>query len=525
MRKRVGAFILLLVLLMGACGPAQESLETATVQEIPPTAAPTPKPTPEPLLYRGDEAEAEKVFREKWYSGGEVLESFSAAGRGDIMALYGNELYIIQKNRVGVYHLENGGFYSLSPIDIGFYWLENRDENGWVGCEKTPLELFVSAERLVVLSAWAEYSETYANDVRTFADHSRTVLDIFDISNPSDPQLVASYGQDGGQCAGYADSEGNFWLLSRRSVYEADYATPAVHNSEHRIELEADHIDVHAAGRSQAVVLGLYDLVDGIRKDARALMGGGEMALLGESGAYILGGETNTHVIHYAMDDEEIALPLSVVIEGTLLDAALSETEIHMAVREKNAVVFSALSHELEAVWERELSGDALSWGFGTDCFRLLTEESLQILNLSDRSLREGELFAARVERLDEKHWITLDYQPDGGNLELVLLRAGAKGTVREAKGTVLGYNYRPALEEARCLWLSDGLLALGSETGCSFYSCGNDGFIHRQDVFTADNSAHMRFFKLGEYLYVADSREVHALRLRDLVFVGEWFL
>lgn len=526
MREKVPALLLAILLLIG-CGSGERNAEPTPLPLSTPTAEPAPTPMPEPSAepVLVSAAEAEAALQSAWRSGETDRESFDARGSGDTMTLHNNTLYVIRKKRVCVYHLENGGFYSLSPIAIGFDWLESRDENGWVGCEKTPLELFVSGERLAVLSAWAEYSETNTETGLSFADHSRTVLDIFDVSDPADPVLVASYGQDGGQCAGYADDEGHLWLLSRRSVYEADHAVPAVHNSEHRIELSAEQTDVQRhGGRAQTIVLGLYDLTDGLRTDARCLIGGGAVALLGAEGAYILGGGEKTAVIHYPVDSESIAEPVAVLMQGTLLDALLSDT-LYLATEGTARVCFSALSPSLEPLWDRELGGSAQSWSFGKDCFRLMSEESLQLINLSDRSLREGKLSARRAERLDEKHWIALDYQSEGHAIDLVLLRAGAKGALKEAGGLLLSYNYRPALEEETGVWLHEGLLALGSEYGCSLYRYSSDGFVHCQDVSTSDNSAHMRFYILGDYLYIADTREVHALRISDLVFVGEWFL
>lgn len=507
MRKRIWVLLFLLPLLLASCGAAGK--EAAGDRILP-----------------GEERHILAALDKAWRSREEDRELFTATGSGDIQALHDNTLYVIRKKRVCVYHLENGGFYSLKPIDIGFNWIESRDEDGWVGCEKIPMELFVSGERLAVLSDWVEFTETYTDGERRFSDNSRTVLDIFDVSDPAAPVPVASYGQDGGQFAGYADGEGHLWLLSRRSVYEADYAAPVVHNSEHRLELDPEHIDVQAhGGRAQTMVLGLYDLTDGVRWDARALIGGGSRALVGAGGAYILGGEADTAVIHYAVGSECIAAPSTMVLAGTLMDAALADGELYAVTQTEGVTAFSALSTTLEPLWEREMQADACDWGFDRDCFRTATETSMQLLNLSDRSLREGEIRAGRAARLDGKHWIALDYNPDGSAMELLLLRAGAKGTLKEAGALMLTLNYRPAVEEQNGIWLDGELLALASETGCSIYRCSGERIVNAQDVFTSDNSANMRYYILDGYLYIADTREVHALRLSDLVFVGEWFL
>jgi len=471
-----------------------------------------------------DKSSARETMEVAWRSDEVDREAFTAEGGGDLIAMQDNTLFVIHKKQLGIYHAENGGFYRLCMLDVGFWWTEKREENSWVGCEKTPLELFVSGDRLAVLSAWVEYSEVWTEGERVFTDRSRTVLDIFDISDPANPVSVASYGQDGSACAGHIDGEGHLWLLSRRSVYEADYATPAVHNSEHRMELEGDHVDLHEGGRAQMIVLGLYDLTDGVRWDARALLGGGDRAVLGADGAYIIGG-LDAAVIHYAFGTDCIGKPRAVRLEGRAVDAQLLDGVLYLVTETEEHTLFTALSAEMLPLWERELLPNGESCGFGTDCFRLTAGNKLQTLNLSDRSLRQGEVNAARVERLDGQHWLSLAYNADGSALDLCLLRAGAKGTLKEAGGRILGYTYRPALEEKRGLWLSGDLLALGSETGCSLFRWGNSGFTHQQDVSTSDNSAHMRFYVMGDYLYIADTREVHALRLEDLVFVGEWFL
>lgn len=505
MRERVGALVLVLVLLLGCCGAGRsvgDAPQIATAKKQSPLEAME-------LAWRSDELDR---------------ENFTAEGSGDIIARQDNMIFLLRKKQLGIYHAENGGLRRLCTLDIGFWWTENREENVWVGCEKTPVELFVSGDRLAVLSEWVEYSEVWTEGERTFSDLSRTVLDIFDISNPANPVTVASYSQDGTSCAGYTDDEGHLWLLSRRSVYEADFAAPAVHNSEHRIELEKASIDVHMGGRAQMVVLGLYDLTDGIRRDARALYGGGERALIGRSGAYILGGE-EAAAIRYAFDSEKIKKPEAVSLSGAVIDARLTDDALYLATEAKEHTLFTALTADFAPLWEREMLPHVTEFGFGADCFRLTNGETLQVMNLSDRSLREAELVSGRTERLDKSHWLNLSYNADGTALDLVLLRAGAKGTMKESGALLLGYQLRPALEEENGIWLNGGLLALASETGCSLYHWAQNGFVHRQDVFTADNSAHMRFYVIGDYLYIADTREIHALRLSDLVFVGEWFL
>ena len=459
-----------------------------------------------------------------WRSDERDREAFSAEGGGDIIAMKDNTLFIILKKQLGIYHAENGGIRRHCTLDVGFWWTENREENFWVGCEKTPLELFVSGDRLAVLSAWVEYSEVWAEGERQFSDLSRTVLDIFDISDPSNPVTVASYGQDGTACAGHIDGEGNLWLLSRRSVYKSDFALPAVHNSEHRIELEQDRIDVHQGGRAQMIVLGLYDLADGVRRDARALFGGGERAVLGTGGVFILGSD-ETAAIRYPIGAERIEKPSAVRLNGTVLDAELADGTLYLATEAEEHTLFSVRSAELTQLWEREMLPGAEIFGFGAACFSLTNGDKLQVMNMGDRSLREGEFVKGRTERLDRSHWLHISYNADHSALDLLLLRAGAKGTLKEGGALLLGYNFRPVLEEKNGIWLNGDLIALASETGCSLYRWNQDGFDHGQDVFTADNSAHMRFFVVGDYLYIADTREIHALRLSDLAFAGEWFL
>lgn len=504
MKERIRAVLLMLFLLAVGCGAARPAADA-------------------PLVSSAGMSKAREAMEAAWRSDELDREDFRAEGSGDLVALQDNTLFVIRKKQLGIYRAANGGFYRLCNFDVGFWWTENREENLWVGCEKTPLELFVSGDRLAVLSEWVEYSETWTDGERQFSDLSRTVLDIFDITDPANPITVASYGQDGSACAGYVDADGHLWLLTRRSVYEADYAAPAVHNSEHRMELEEERVDVNEGGRAQMILLGLYDLKDGIRRDARALFGGGERALLGANGAYILGRDKS--VIRYGFDAESIHEPEGFTADGAILDARLTDTALYLATQSGDHTLLTALSPELAQLWNREMDTEAENFGFGNDCFYLSGSQELQVMNLSDRSLREGAFIHGRSERLDGSHWLHLAYNADGSALDLSLLRAGAKGTLKTADGLLLGYNFRPALEEENGIWLNGGLMALASETGCSLYRWDNDGLSLRQDVFTADNSAHMRFFIVGDYLYIADTREVHALRLSDLIFVGEWFL
>ncbi len=316
-QKRLIPLFLALSLLAGCGAAGSSSQETPPASE---TAAATTEPTAVPVAeqlladVRGYRASAEPAadaqavyaaLETAWagengtddgtYSGPELCSG--SGENGDSFLLRDGILYAVRGKRVSLVSAADGDLTWLADIAVGFNWYETGGENAWGGREKSPVELYVSGERLAVVSDWVEYSNWQdENGVWHFEDLSRTCVDLYDVSDPANPAPVASFGQDGYQCGGAVWGDA-LCVVSCEDVRQEDTDRaeaasflPALYSGEEKTSLNAaDILLVGDCQQARYTLLGVYDLRTGSCVGGRALLGSGGMICFGEKSVCVLG--------------------------------------------------------------------------------------------------------------------------------------------------------------------------------------------------------------------------------------------
>ncbi len=142
----------------------------------------------------------------------------------DIVKTDGNNIYVLKNNRLFIFSADGGKTEQLSETLVGQDWEETEsDDHGFSYSYDNAYELYLSGNRLAVLSNYGSYSDSDSDALNKDLVRIR----IFDVSDPTSPALLQTLGQDGGYC----DSrllDGVLYVVSTYTVYtEIDEDTPA----------------------------------------------------------------------------------------------------------------------------------------------------------------------------------------------------------------------------------------------------------------------------------------------------------
>ena len=118
---------------------------------------------------------------------------------GDIVKTDGKYIYILRGSEMVVMQADGTDVTDVSNVFVGQDWEQTTTEDGLAHTqEKLPTELYLSGSRAVVVSAYSNWTDTgSADDTVTGFGQDYVAVDIYDVTDPADPTLVQSFGQDG----------------------------------------------------------------------------------------------------------------------------------------------------------------------------------------------------------------------------------------------------------------------------------------------------------------------------------------
>lgn len=248
--------------------------------------APAPAPTAAPQEPGAD------------YSGTNV--QVKGVDEGDIVKTDGKYIYILSDLELVIMEAKGRDTARLSKISVGTGWNTAADERGQVKSEesKYPFELFVSGDRLAVLSGYSNYS-AYTDTTGRYIYNSvnTTTVDVYDISDRRAPRLMTSLGQDGYQLASRM-VDGVVYLVSNYYVYgdisedKPETFIPRLYAGGKASLMPAGCIGLLPAPdmRSEGfTVVAAYDLKTGETVSAQTLLGGGSTVYMSPDSIYVAG--------------------------------------------------------------------------------------------------------------------------------------------------------------------------------------------------------------------------------------------
>ena len=236
---------------------------------------------------KGD-GEGEGTF----YSGTNV--QVAGVDEGDIVKTDGTYIYILRGSELIVMQADGADVTDVSNVFVGQDWEQTTTEDGQTHTqEKLPLELYLADGRAVVLSSYTDWtgSDTSSDELSGSGNNYVTV-DIYDVSDPADPTLVQSFGQDGYEIASRMVG-GVLYLCT--SYYpgapeKGDETTfaPRLYDGDTASVVPCDSIGLMPYNNSMTyAVAASYDIAAGTRLSSQSVLGGGETVYMTAENLYL----------------------------------------------------------------------------------------------------------------------------------------------------------------------------------------------------------------------------------------------
>ena len=236
---------------------------------------------------KGD-GEGEGIF----YSGTNV--QVAGVDEGDIVKTDGTYIYILRGSELIVMQADGADVTDVSNVFVGQDWEQTTTEDGQTHTqEKLPLELYLADGRAVVLSSYTDWTGSgTSSDELSGSGNNYVTVDIYDVSDPADPTLVQSFGQDGYEIASRMVG-GVLYLCT--SYYpgapeKGDETTfaPRLYDGDTASVVPCDSIGLMPYNNSMTyAVAASYDIAAGTRLSSQSVLGGGETVYMTAENLYL----------------------------------------------------------------------------------------------------------------------------------------------------------------------------------------------------------------------------------------------
>ena len=228
---------------------------------------------------------------EKDFSGTNV--QVDGIDEGDVVKTDGTYLYILRDRTLIIARAEGKNTRVLSSVKVG-YSQSSESRDAYSSKDKSPRELYISGDRVVVLSACYESSGDYAGTRQKWTHRDYTAVDIYDVSDPARPAAAAQLGQDGG-VMGSRLKDGVLYLVTNHYVYDWDKDrpetyVPCLYRGGEAIPTAAGNVWICPepdGGSTRYVVAAAYDLAGGNAAATRSILGGGETLYMSHDSIYV----------------------------------------------------------------------------------------------------------------------------------------------------------------------------------------------------------------------------------------------
>lgn len=233
------------------------------------------------------------------YSGTNV--QVQGVDEGDIVKTDGVYMYILRDCELIVMQANGAEVTEVSHTIVGEEWDSSELEDGGSrSSEKKPRELYLIDDRAVVISTYYDWMERAAENVRTdaAADVAKAngtnyvTVDIYDISDPAEPKLVKSLGQDGYQIASRM-MNGVLYLCTSYYVNQADEEMIDTYIPRLYTDGKGSVVDCGTIGLMPYddamvyTVLVSYDIAAGSVLNSQSILGGGETVYMNTQNLYL----------------------------------------------------------------------------------------------------------------------------------------------------------------------------------------------------------------------------------------------
>lgn len=223
------------------------------------------------------------------YSGTNV--QVAGIDEGDIVKTDGKYIYVLSASELKIVKTAGAESRLISSTKVGEDYV--YDDSTSESVSKTPIELYVAGDRVVVVSGYYRWQSWEGSDgVWTYDEDQVVYLDIYNVSDPAAPRLEHSLGQDGYTIASRM-VDGNVYLVTGYNVYDPvegqpETFVPCVYDDADKSLVEARDIVIPPgiSGTSYTVA-SVFDIENGSRSATQTLLGGGNTVYMNENSLYV----------------------------------------------------------------------------------------------------------------------------------------------------------------------------------------------------------------------------------------------
>ena len=264
-------------------------------------------PVPAPTAQAASGSSASDSFRqadeaETEFSGTNV--QVEGIDEGDIVKTDGTYIYVLNGSyTLTIIDSAGGKPKVVSQTTVGMSEYnegEGKRNSGYSSKSKTPREMFIDHDRLVILSEYYSDSGSYDDETGRWQwdNEHYSCVDFYDVSNPAAPKPLENLGQDG-SIIGSRMQDGHIYVITRYWVWNYDEDdpesyVPVLYRSGKGSAIDADCVLICGGEGSEYVVVGDYDLKSGSLEAVRSLLGSGDEVYMSGASLYVLGSRWDT---------------------------------------------------------------------------------------------------------------------------------------------------------------------------------------------------------------------------------------
>lgn len=229
-----------------------------------------------------------------FYSGTNV--QVQGVDEGDIVKTDGSYIYILRDCEWIIMQADGAEVTDISHTVIGQEWDSGKSDDGSShGSEELPQELYLAGDRAVILATYYDWSERVMADSSDSAQaggNNHVSVYLYDISDPAEPKLVKSLGQDGYLVAsrmidGILYLCTSYYATGMNEDSEESYV-PCLYTDGERKAVECGSIGLLPYDNSMTYsVLGAYDVAGGSLVNSLSVLGGGETVYMNAENLYL----------------------------------------------------------------------------------------------------------------------------------------------------------------------------------------------------------------------------------------------
>ena len=228
------------------------------------------------------------------YSGTNV--QVKGIDEGDIVKTDGKYIYVLDEEMyLTVLSAAGADSDIISRTKIGFNDWQNNGEGEYYDYSSTnkyTREMYVSDGIVAVISNYNYYHDYQTAEGWDYENESYTCLDVLDLTDPLDPEVLNSMGQDGWFVSSRL-LDGRIYLVTNYWVYSFDEEEPvtfipSIYRNGVAEPIAAGDICIAREG-NEFVVAAAYDLNDGSLLKAQSLLGAGDQVYMSADSLYVFG--------------------------------------------------------------------------------------------------------------------------------------------------------------------------------------------------------------------------------------------